>query len=129
MEFRLVPAVTQWEPLIGYSRALRAGSFVNVSGTVALDETGEIVGRDDPYQQTRYVLRRIQQALAELDCKVSSVTRTRVYLKRIRDWQEVGRAYSEVFGQLKPTSTWLGVNELIHPDALIEIEVEAFIAS
>ncbi len=118
---------TKWEGYIGYSRALRVGNRVEISGTVAVNEKGHIVGKNDPYEQTRYVLKKIKKALEEAGSKIEDVVRTRIYLSDIKNWEPIGRAHGEVFKDIKPASTLFEVSRLIGIDYLVEIEASAII--
>ena len=113
-----------WEDRIGYSRALRIGSTVYVSGTTAMTPSG-LVGKGDPYAQTIQAVRTIEAALKQAGASLTDVVRTRIYLVNIDQWPEVGRAHGEIFGAIKPAATMVEVNRLINPDMLVEIEAEA----
>ena len=119
-----VASGTRWEPLIGYSRAVRVGPTVYVSGTTATDAHGSIVGTD-PYTQTRHILRNIEQALAACGATLADVVRTRIFVTNIAQWEEIGRAHGEVFGAIRPATTMVEVHRLIDPAMLVEIEAEA----
>jgi enamine deaminase RidA (YjgF/YER057c/UK114 family) len=114
-----------WEPKVGYVRAVRAGTCVYVSGTTAVDETGEVVGEEQSYEQARYALGKAVRALESLGGKPEDVVRTRWFVTRIDDWEEVGRAHREVFGLSPPASTMVGVPRLIDPRLLVEVELDA----
>ena len=116
---------TKWEPLIGYSRAVKVGDTIRVSGTTATDATGDVVGPGDPYAQTAQAISNIEAALKELGGEIHHVVRTRIYVVNIQDWPEVGRAHAEVFGEIRPASTMLEVRRLADPEMLIEIEADA----
>jgi len=115
----------KWEEIVGYSRAVRVGTRIYLTGTTAIDETGEIVGRGDGYKQTVQAIRNIERALKQAGATLENVVRTRMFVTDIARWEEYGRAHREFFGDIRPCATMVEVRALIDPDMLIEIEVEA----
>lgn len=127
MQRTLISTGSPWEGRVGYSRAVRAGNHVFVSGTVAVDAEGKLVGPDDPYAQTKRALERIGDGLRQAGADFRHVVRTRIFTTDIRRWEEIGRAHGEVFGEIRPANTMVEVKALIAPEYLVEIEAEAFI--
>jgi enamine deaminase RidA (YjgF/YER057c/UK114 family) len=126
MERQKVPSARVWSH-VGYSRAIRAGNIIEVSGTTASAPGGGIVAPGDMYGQARYCIEVIRSAIEELGGTVEDVVRTRVFLTDISRWEEAGRAHGEVFGEIMPASAFVGVSELLHPDLMIEIEATAIL--
>jgi enamine deaminase RidA (YjgF/YER057c/UK114 family) len=124
---RLISSGTTWEDIVGYSRAVRVGNVIEVAGTTAVDEHGDVVGIGDAYQQTIFILGKIKRALVEAGADISHVVRTRIYITDISHWKDVGRAHGEFFNQIKPASTMLEVSALIAPRLLVEIEATAVV--
>jgi enamine deaminase RidA (YjgF/YER057c/UK114 family) len=117
----------KWEDIVGYSRAVRVGNLIEVTGTVAVDDNGEVVGRGDAYEQARFIIEKIGIVLARAGGKLSDVIRTRMFVTDISRWEEYGRAHGEFFSNIKPCTTMVEVKSLIAPEYLIEIEATAIL--
>jgi enamine deaminase RidA (YjgF/YER057c/UK114 family) len=117
---------TKWEDIVGYSRAVRVGNVIEVAGTTAVDGD-EVIGKGSMYEQTKFILTKIEKALTEACATMKDVVRTRMYVTDISKWDEAGRAHGEFFTNIKPAATMVEVSALIHPDLLIEIEVTAIV--
>lgn len=128
MDRQLISSGTPWEASVGYSRAVRAGNHIFVSGTTASNNDGQTVSIGDAYGQTQFILRKIESALNEAGAEFCDVVRTRMFVTDIDRWKEVGKAYGEVFAAIRPAATMVEVSRLINPEHLVEIEVEAILS-
>ncbi len=120
---------TKWEPVVGYSRAVRVGPYVHVAGTTAVDASGGLVGAGDAYAQTAFILRKIDDALGQAGASMSQVVRTRLFVTDISRFEEFGQAHGEVFRNIRPASTMIEVKALVDPEMLIEIEADAYVGT
>ncbi len=123
-----ISSASPYEDVIGFSRAVRIGPYVHVSGTTAMGDAGELIGVHDVYGQAVQVLHNIEQALAQADATMADVVRTRIYLRNIDHWQRVAEAHSEAFGEIRPASTLIEVSRFVDPRMLVEIDADAYIA-
>lgn len=118
----------KWEDIVGYSRAVRVGNIIEVTGTVATDENSQVVGKNDAYAQTKYALQKIEKVLKQAGASPSDVVRTRMFVTDIKRWEEYGKAHGEFFSKIKPCTSMIEVSGLIEPDYLIEIEATAILS-
>ena len=118
---------SKWEDIVGYSRAMKVGNIIEVTGTVASGEDGNVVGKGDPYEQTKYIYQKIEKVLQQAGAGMKDVVRVRMFVTDISKWQEYGRGHSEFFKTIKPCNTMVQVSALIDPDYLVEIEVTAIL--
>jgi enamine deaminase RidA (YjgF/YER057c/UK114 family) len=119
----------KWEDIVGYSRAVKVGSTIEVTGTVAINDQGEIVGKDNAYEQTKFVIEKIQKVLIRAGASLKDVVRTRMFVTDISKWEEYGKAHGEFFKEIKPCTSMIEISALIDPDYMIEIEATAVVST
>lgn len=125
LKTKKISSGAKWEDVVGYSRAIQVGNIIEVAGTTAVNEDGNVKGINNPYIQTKYIIQKVEKALKELDADLSNVIRTRIYTTDISKWEEIGKAHGEFFREIKPVATMVEVSKLISSETLVEIEFSA----
>lgn len=128
-EIQKLSSGAKWESIVGYSRAVKTGNRILIGGTTAVDENSKIIGKNDAYQQTKYIFQKIEKYLKEFDASFENVIINRIYVTDISKWEDIGRAHAEFFGKVKPCCNMIEVKGFVSPDMLVEIETEAVIGS
>lgn len=128
MNRKTITTGAKWEDIVGYSRAVQVGNVIELSGTVATDSSGEVVGENDIYLQTKFILMRVENVLGQFDARLTDVVRTRIFVTDITKWELVGKAHGEVFGAIKPVTSMVEVSRLIDDKYMVEIEVTAILS-